>query len=342
MGLEFLDDSQIVHDVSNPRGMLTLGHDHTLSRKQRAGKDGDEHLRKDLGPELASSSSDEYEDVSGDDDDNDYGDADNPGATGGNNCSRAREGDDREGGGGGARTTTSSAMVEEDGRLTSSSAAAQEVTIILRTRRKVPVVGPSGQPITTLKPLSKGTLKTDDGASKTIEDSPPEAQHRGKESDSVSGAPSLVDSSLTPSVEPKNRSSSSGLEVEDPRGEAQDMVVKVYWEGAARDRAYVDAYPAKVGGKRRKGSKGSSSSAADCHHNRHLRLSVRVPTLAIVDALAAVKFAERVAQQIAIQVEGDTVWGVARDGHHQQEERSKRATRLRLVGVDAKAVFVMK
>ena len=210
----------------------------------------------------------------------------------------------------------------------------------------MPVVGPSGQPITTLKALSKGTLKTDEGVPKIIEGSLSEARCRGKGSEAVSGVTSPVDRSSMPRIEPGGNRSGSSLDVEAPRREVQDMVIKVYWEGSARDRAYVEAYPAKAERGRRTGSKGNSSLYYG-HHNRRLRLSVRVPTLAVVDAQAATKFAERVAQQIAIQVEGDTAGGVAGDGQkqqrqqQQQQQEHKPAARLRLVGADAKAVFTI-
>ena len=362
MGLEFLDDSQILHDISSkPGGMAATVHGATAARNQHDGSGGSGVCSREYhhrsAPELASSSSDECESGSGGDGD----DGDDPGVTGGN-CNGASEenvciesGDDGgggEGGGGGSEGAgATNAVVVAADRRQRPSAAARDVTVLLRTRRNVPVVGPSGQPITTLKPLSKGTLKTDEGGvpKAPIEGSLSEARCRGKgkESDAVSGMTSPVDSSIMPRIEAGGSRSSSSLEVEAPRGEAQDMVIKVYWEGAARDRAYVEAYPAKVGGKRRKGSKGNSSTYS-CHHNRHLRLSVRVPTLAVVDALAATKFAERVAQQIAIQVEGDAVVEeVAGDRQkhqrqqEQQEQQHKPAARLRLVGVDAKAVFIM-
>lgn len=94
------------------------------------------------------------------------------------------------------------------------------------------------------------------------------------------------------------------FEVSAAPGETLDMVIQVYWEGAARDRMYVVA----IAPKREPGSVGPSCSrvlGTDPPETlARLYLSVRVPTLAIVDAQAATKFAERVAHQLVIGVSG--------------------------------------
>lgn len=94
------------------------------------------------------------------------------------------------------------------------------------------------------------------------------------------------------------------------------MVIHVYWEGMERDRAYVEASYAsksekKNGGRRGGGSSGGGKcgSANDSRQERCMRLSVRVPTLAVVDAQAATKVAERLAQQVVIEVDEEGATG---------------------------------
>lgn len=119
---------------------------------------------------------------------------------------------------------------------------------------------------------------------------------------------------------------------------------QVYWEGAARDRAYMEAYPAKkhckMASRQREGS--ASPGGATCgHHPRRniMRISVRVPTLAVVDAQAACVFAERLVQQVVIvliDADGKGTGGVTLGQHHQQRQQ-RMTMKLRLVGVDARS-----
>ncbi|CAN0069986.1 unnamed protein product [Ectocarpus sp. 12 AP-2014] len=209
---------------------------------------------------------------------------------------------------------------------------APNATIILRARRKVPVVGPSGQPITFVSsnPSSSSPTSNSDASS---------AVAAGEEGGlTLITPPGKHDDAKTATK--RDSSCSSGLETADAsRGETRDMVVRLYWDGAARDRAYVEAYPTRKGGGRVGGEEGGQRVP--------LRLGVRVPTLAIVDSHAASKFADRVARGIVIQVgdEKDDSGGgkkptsgrAKRQQHHHHHQEGER---LRLAGVDAKSVIV--
>lgn len=98
---------------------------------------------------------------------------------------------------------------------------------------------------------------------------------------------------------------------------------------------YVEASPPtkKKGDPQRRGGGGGGEHRGSSigSQRRCLRLRVRVPTLAIVDGQAAKKFAERVAQEVVIQVSvGDGT------------ESGISTMALRLVGFDANATVVGK
>lgn len=207
-----------------------------------------------------------------------------------------------------------------DQQIQLRSTAPDAITLV-RIRRRVPVVGSAGQPMTTASTRGRviATSQHHPGAATQAPRSKDNASYRGDvESRSTTGdnfAKALDDVGSSGSIETEAAS----------RGQTRDMVVQVYWEGNARDRAYVEVYSAKLeSGRRGKGDKGSTGNCS----TRCLRLGVRVPTLAVVDAQAAAKFAERVAQQVAIEVD---------DGSSMRAGQ-QQSTRLRLGGVDAKAV----
>lgn len=183
---------------------------------------------------------------------------------------------------------------------------APESMVLLRARRRIPVVGSSGQPIMILSSSSPTPPTTSTTAVVTAT-----RTSDGKAS--------------------RQRNSTSSLEAaEAARGETRDMFVRVFWDGAARDRAYVEAYPTRAG----RGESGGEGGQSPL-----LSLGVRVPTLAVVDAHAALKFAERVVAQIAVQVDDEKL---AR-GEKKLSDRQKcrhHGGRLRLSGVDAKSVVV--
>lgn len=148
---------------------------------------------------------------------------------------------------------------------------------------------------------------------------------------------------IDPSGQPITRSTHCELE---PIGGSSDidpgtfrendegMVIHVYWEGENRDRAFVEAHAAEDG------SVGREGDPREC-----LRLGVRMPTLAIVDAKAATFFAERIAEQVVIEVYTDNVSTEGEQGEMLRKEtedgQQKENMRLRLVGADAKAVFMV-
>lgn len=117
----------------------------------------------------------------------------------------------------------------------------------------------------------------------------------------------------------------------------QDMIVRVYWEGTDRDRAYVEACCPTADAVGVSGG-GSSRGGAVSEKKQQLRLSIRVPTLAVVDANAATKFAVRLAQQVVIEVEEEE--GVGGSGN--QLGVCVTTATLRLAGVDGKATAVKK
>ena len=118
------------------------------------------------------------------------------------------------------------------------------------------------------------------------------------------------------------------------REKDEGMVIHVYWEGENRDRAFVEAYAAEDGSVDQEGDT-----------RKYLRLGVRMPTLAIVDTKAATFFAERIAEQVVIEVYTDSVSTEGEQEEMLQNEteggQQKEKMRLRLVGADAKAVFMV-
>lgn len=186
-----------------------------------------------------------------------------------------------------------------------------DATILVRTRRQVPVISPSGQPVAALPkalfpPGATGITGTNGDTSKS----------QRKKSGSATAPP------FGPEKESLEIGNGSRSEGESTRAETLAVVVHVYWEGAARDRAHIEVYPAKDRGKR----VGVDNCLGSCLH-----LSVRVPTLAIVDAKAATKFAERVAQQVTIEMDDDSkVVGGGRGGQQQQQQQHQRVMKLRL------------
>ncbi|CAM9155214.1 unnamed protein product [Hapterophycus canaliculatus] len=238
-------------------------------------------------------------------------------STGGEGGARGLEGDGRAGGGGGTLEAASIAGL----RLRSE---APEATVLLRARRKVPVVGSSGQPIMVLSAdspvASTAAVAAAAAASGTAT----------RTSDGAAQAPGTPSGQRGDGKASRQRDSTSSLETaEAARGETRDMFVRVYWDGAARDRAFVEAYPAKAG---------CGESGAEGRQSLLLSLSVRVPTLAIVDSHAASNFAERVVTQIAVQVDDEKLGKREKTGDQQQGEQ--RGGKLRLAGVDAKSVVV--
>eukprot|EP00903_Cladosiphon_okamuranus_P006391 g6256.t1 len=220
-------------------------------------------------------------------------------------------------------------------------------TILLRARRKMPIVGPSGQKIMAVStklpsprgggggggtpPAAAGTTTTASSGEALA------APHVGDDNPlRMPPGPSRI------MMMDGQRESGGGLEVAEAaaRGETRDAVVHVYWDGPSRDRAHVEVFPAE-------GDRGWGGGPGDEGDKTLplLRLGVRVPTLAIVDAQAAVKFAERVVQQIAIQIDdengrarGRKRGGTVQQQHWGQRQQQRWGQRLRLAGVDAKSV----
>lgn len=221
------------------------------------------------------------------------------------------------GGGGGTAETVAAAGL----RLRSEG---PEATVLLRARRRVPVVGSSGQPIMLLS----STLPSSPTTS-----SPAAVVTATGSSDGTAHAPGTTAGQRNDGkVSRQVGDLATGLETaEAARGETRDMFVCVYWDGAARDRAHVEAYPAETGGEGG-GGEGAGPSLL-------LSLGVRVPTLAIVDSHAASKFAERVVRQIAVQVDDEKRARGEKKTSDQQQGRHQ-AGKLRLAGVDAKSVVV--
>lgn len=195
-------------------------------------------------------------------------------------------------------------------------------TVLLRARRKIPVVGASGQPIMAVTPPPFSPT----AAAATGTATPNGGPQHATQGDGGPTVPSAQNKNKTA----RQRESSGNLETtEAARVETRDMIVQVYWDGAAKDRAYVEAYPAKKGD--REGG-GTGDEGDQC---LLLRLGVRVPTLAIVDAQAASKFAERVVQQVSIQMDDERVGARGKRGGGQRQQHGQT---LRLGGVDAKSV----
>lgn len=148
---------------------------------------------------------------------------------------------------------------------------------------------------------------------------------------------------INPSGQPITRSmhrelepigGSSNVEPGTFRETDEDTIIHVYWEGENRDLAFVEAYAAEDVSVGRKGGP-----------RKCLRLGVRLPTLAIVDAKAATMFAERIAEQVAIEVDTNSELMEGEQGEMVRKEKEdgkqKEEMRLRLVGADSKAVFMV-
>lgn len=215
---------------------------------------------------------------------------------------------------------------------------APDSTILLRARRRMPVVTSSGQRIMAV--LAKPPPPPGGGGGGTA---PAAAGTTTAPSDEARAA-THGDEGVPPKMPPGQsrntmmvdgqRESGSGLEAAEAaaRGETRDVVVHVYWDGPARDRAHVEVFPAK-------GDRGWGGSGDEVDQPVPLlRLGVRVPTLAIVDAQAAVKFAERVVQQIAIQMDDEKSRTVGNKSGGAGQRQQQWGQRLRLAGVDAKSV----
>lgn len=217
-------------------------------------------------------------------------------------------------------------------QLLSEAAGAK---VLLRARRKIPVVGSSGQPIAVVSSLptsspavasafaaegaTRGGPRQSGGAQNPTQDPDGGRQQQEQARHETAGR----------QHEPSRNSSLDVAEAD--RTETRDMVLHVYWDGAARDRAYVEVFPArKTGQNRAAGEVGQSQQV--------LRMAVRVPTLAIVDAKAASKFAQRVVQQMAIQVDEEKGGGVGRAKKGRGGQPQQRGQKLRLAGVDEKSV----
>lgn len=214
---------------------------------------------------------------------------------------------------------------------------ASGANILLRARRKIPVVGSSGQPIMAISSLAGSSPAAATAADGTAREAPRQSggvHNLVKEEDG--GRPTTPSGqqqqALIGTADSEHEASrNSSLEVPDAaRTETRDMVVHVYWDGAARDRAYVEAFPAK--GKDQHGVADEAGQSQQI-----LRLAVRVPTLAIVDAKAASKFAERVVQQMTIQIDEEKA-GAAGGRKARAGQPQQRGQKLRLAGVDKKSV----
>lgn len=205
-------------------------------------------------------------------------------------------------------------------------------TVLLRARRKVPVLGASGQPIVGGSAAATGTATATATASPTAS---PTSKGGPRRATKENGGPTLPSGqNKNKTVTSRQRESSGNLEAtEATRGETRDMVIQVYWDGTAKDRAYIEAYPAKKGDR---GEGGAGGEGDQCP--LLLRLGVRVPTLAIVDAQAASKFAERVVEQVSIQM-GDQ--RVSARGTRGGGQRQQYGQTLRLAGVDEKSVVAI-
>lgn len=187
--------------------------------------------------------------------------------------------------------------------------------VFFRARLKIPIVGESGQPIMG-------------GSAAVGTATPSSGPQQGIHGD---GGPTMT-SGKNKNKAGRQRESSGILEkTEAARGETRDMIVQVYWDGAAKDRAHIEAYPAN-----NKCDRGREETGEEGSQCPLLRLGVRVPTLAIVDAEAALKFAKRVVQRVSIQMEDDMVCARGKRGGGQR--RQQHGETLRLAGVDVKSV----
>lgn len=228
-------------------------------------------------------------------------------------------------------------------------------TILLRARRKMPVVGSSGHRIMAVStklpsPPGGGPTSPAPGATTTPGG---EARSAATQGGDDGGPPPTT----MPPGQPRTLADNNGHQRESgaaglepsaeaaaaARGETRDVVVHVYWDGSARDRAHVEVFPAnrECGGSA--DDAGGGGEGPGPPPLSLLRLGVRVPTLAVVDAQAAVKFAERVVQQIAVQVDDEKARGAGGKGGggvggQQQQQQRQWGQRLRLAGVDAKSV----
>lgn len=173
-----------------------------------------------------------------------------------------------------------------------------------------------------------------------------------------------------------NGNSRGNREADDLCGEAWEMMIQVFWEGAVRDRVFVEAYTTETDSVCKRGASARTAPHIDDMQSTPtvcqricLRLAIRVPTLVAVDAETAVMFAGRVVRQIMVQVDDDEETGSIgqprergarrRSGvgqgyqremkqsanrrqqpqpHPQQCSSKQQSTRLRLTGVDSKAL----
>lgn len=326
VGLEFPDDSQI-------DGALTTDDQINLGGGDGGGggADGPRRTSPLDGTGTTRPSDDE------DDEDTDYSDdGDDDDDNFGNNNNNN---------GAGAEEVASNYCSADDPlvQVVQLRSMAPDATTLARVRRRVPVVGPAGHQIMTTTSSTRGRVLVSSqhrpgAAAAAAAQAPPRnskdnASYDCGDGDTISGT--TGDSVNVSSKASHGAKSTGSLETAETasRGKTRDMVVQVYWEGAARDRAYIEVYPAKMesGGRGRGGTGTSAGNHISTSSRRCLRLGVRVPTLAIVDAQAAAKFAERVAQQVAIEVVDD-------GGGSMGAGKQQSTTRLRLGGVDAKAV----
>lgn len=217
-------------------------------------------------------------------------------------------------------------------QLLSEAAGAK---ILLRARREMPVVGSSGQPITVVSSLpasspAAASAVAAEGATRGVPRQSGGAQNASQGQDGGPQQHRQVQNETMGRQHEQSRNSS--LEVpEAARTKTRDMVLHVYWYGAARDRAYVEVFPARKKDR-------NSGIGEEWQSEQVLRLAVRVPTLAIVDAKAASKFAERVVQQMAIQIDEEKGGGVGRGKKGRGGQPQQRGQKLRLAGVDEKSV----
>lgn len=182
--------------------------------------------------------------------------------------------------------------MRQDGRVS------MDTRVLLRTRQRVPAV------ITNPNPT------------RTPRSPPQDRQYLTRAAEGKTG--STQQASSPPS--------SGASNTEGVMDTALDTSIVVSWDNTASDRMNVTASTSDLP-ERKPGKRRSSLSERESHDTRRrLRLSVRVPTIAIVDAQAATKVAERLAQQLVI-----TLNPVTGAGHEEQQMQ------LHLMGFDSKA-----
>lgn len=199
-----------------------------------------------------------------------------------------------------------------------------EQDIILLARRRVPIVNTIGQGATAA--FAGSTGKSEAPPSSSIHDWGSGDGDVGEKA----GATPLEASSSHPFG-----SSGSGM----TPGETVDAMITVYWDSCARDRVHITTD--RLGATQAGGAAGSpenESASAASNSSRvdwsSTRLTVRVPTIAVVDPQAAVKFAERLAQQVVLGI----IIGPGGTGAGQQRQMA----RLQLDGHDVKAIVERK